>query len=83
MKKLLILSAVIALAACSKLTKENYDTLEMGMSKQEVIAVLGDPDNCSEALGTQSCIWGEEEGTNITVGFIGDNAATFSNDGLK
>lgn len=83
MKKLLLLSAVLLLAACSKLTKEDYDVLEMGMSEDEVRAVLGAPDNCSEMLGTKSCIWGNEEGTYIKVAFVGDNAATFSNNGIQ
>ncbi|BDX06397.1 DUF3862 domain-containing protein [Planctobacterium marinum] len=84
MKKLfVILGAGLLLSACSKLTKENYELLEMGMSQEEIQAVIGKPDNCSETLGTKSCIWGSEEGKNITITFIGDNATTFSNDGLQ
>ena len=84
MKKLTMLAAaVLLLVGCSKLTKENYELLEMGMSQEEVQAVIGAPDNCSETLGTKSCIWGSEEGKNITITFIGDNATTFSNDGLQ
>jgi hypothetical protein len=83
MKKLVLLAALFALSACTKLTKENYDTLEMGMTPKEVSDVLGEPDNCSEALGTKSCIWGSEDGAHIKVSFIADNAATFSNNGLE
>ncbi|WDE04867.1 DUF3862 domain-containing protein [Thalassomonas viridans] len=83
MKKILLLSAVLMLSACSKLTSENYDKLKMGMSAEEVKTILGEPDNCSEALGTKSCIWGNEEATYIKVSFVADNAATFSNNGLK
>lgn len=83
MKKLLLLSMLFTLSACSKLTKENYDMLELGMSGDEVNAVLGQPDNCSETLGTKSCIWGSEQGTFIKVSFVADNAATFSNNGIK
>lgn len=83
MKKIIVLAAVLALSACSKLTNENYDKLKMGMSEQEVKAILGGPDNCSETLGTKSCIWGKEDGAYIKVSFVGDNAATFSNNGLK
>jgi len=83
MKKIIVLAAVLALSACSKLTNDNYNKLEMGMSEQEVKAILGGPDNCSETLGTKSCIWGKEDGAYIKVSFVADNAATFSNNGLK
>lgn len=83
MKKVLVVLSVLALTACSKLSNENYDKLEMGMSLAEVEAVIGSPDNCSETLGTKSCLWGEEKGTYIKVSFVADNAATFSNNGLK
>lgn len=56
--------------------------LEMGMSQDEVKDVIGDPTNCSETLGTTSCLWGDEEGTYVKVTFVADNAATFSNNGL-
>ena len=74
---------LLAVAACSKLNKENYDMLKMGMSQEEVEAIIGAPVNCSETLGTKSCMWGNEESTFIKVSFVGDNAATFSNNGLK
>lgn len=77
------LATLVFLASCSKLTKQNYDQLELGMGLDEVKALIGEPNNCSETLGTQSCIWGEEEGTFIKVSFVADNATLFSNNGLK
>ncbi|MBA4284679.1 MAG: hypothetical protein C0434_04020 [Xanthomonadaceae bacterium] len=42
----LLLSCVIALAACSsKVTAENYDKIGPGMSRDEVHALLGKPDD--------------------------------------
>ena len=82
-KSMALVALVLSVAACSKLNKENYDLLKMGMSQEEVEAIIGSPENCSEALGTKSCLWGDEEGTYIKVSFVGDNAATFSNNGLK
>ena len=73
----------LAIAGCSKLTKENYDSLEMGMTKSEVEAVIGKADNCSEAIGTLSCLWGREESKNIKITFMADKAVTFSYDGLE
>ena len=84
LKKLAVIAVSgLLLAACSKLNKANYDMLEMGMSQDEVKAVIGEPANCSETLGTTSCLWGDEEGTYVKVTFIADNAVTFSNNGLK
>ncbi len=85
MKSKLLLLALLGLAitGCSKLTKENYDALEMGMTKSEVEAVIGKADNCSETIGTLSCLWGSEEGKNIKITFMADKAVTFSYDGLE
>ena len=44
----LLLSCVVALAACSsKVTAENYDKIGPGMSRDEVHALLGKPDDAS------------------------------------
>ena len=59
---LLVLPLILLLAACSKLTKENYEKLEAGMSQKEVNAIIGAADNCNTTLGTVSCIWGDEKG---------------------
>jgi hypothetical protein len=82
-KLLLTMVAVFALAGCSKLTKENYELLEMGMSQQEVEAIIGGADNCGNMMGTTACTWGEEGDKFIKVVFMGDKAVTFSYDGLK
>lgn len=44
----LLLSIVVALAGCtSKVTAENYDKIAPGMSRAEVHALLGKPDDSS------------------------------------
>lgn len=82
-KTLTLIASLLIISACTKLNKENYDLLKLGMSEDEVQAIIGSPDNCSETLGTKSCLWGNEKGTYIKVSFVADNAATFSNNGLK
>lgn len=82
-KTLLVVGLLLTLSACSKLTKTNYEQLEVGMSVEEIKAVLGNPDNCSETLGTDTCVWGDEEGAYIKVSFVADIALTFSNNGLN
>lgn len=79
---LLVIPMILLLAACSKLTKENYDKLEVGMSQNEVQAIIGSSDNCTTTLGTVSCVWGDEKGKHIKVRFVADAAVTFSNDAL-
>ena len=39
---------VLLLAACSKLTLENYDRLKSGMGYQEVKEILGAPANAAK-----------------------------------
>lgn len=41
--RLLALVAALAIAACSKITQENFAKIQEGMSEQEVISILGSP----------------------------------------
>ncbi|WP_028110894.1 lipoprotein [Ferrimonas futtsuensis] len=80
MKRLLWVTLLL-LAGCSKVNQQNYDKLELGMSRAEVEAVLGRADRCSGSLGTETCIWGGDH-TQIKVGFAADQAMLFSHKGL-
>ena len=77
MRNLLLISTLLLLTACSKLTNENYEQLKAGMSQEEVEAVLGSPDACSDSLATK-CTWGDENGKHISVRFVADKAVGFS-----
>ncbi|UAA38682.1 DUF3862 domain-containing protein [Paraneptunicella aestuarii] len=77
-----VVSATLLLTGCSKLNKENYDKLSMGMSLKEVEQVIGSHDECSSTLGTQSCIWGNDKAKYIKVSFVADAAVAFSSDKL-
>lgn len=79
---LLVAATALALVGCGKVNKENYDKLSVGMDYEEVTGVIGDPENCSETLGTKRCTWGDDS-KNIKVSFIANKATLFSNDGLK
>lgn len=73
-----LLIALLILAACdssSKLNQENFDRIENGMPRQDVIALLGEPTDTSslqlgELSGT-SAVW-EDGTTRITIQFIND-----------
>lgn len=36
-------AAALLLAACSKITQDNYNRIKDGMTEQEVVALLGEP----------------------------------------
>ena len=73
---------VLLLAACSKLTLENYDRLKGGMSYQEVKDILGAPSQCSEVLGVKTCTWGNDK-RYIKVNFVGNQVLLFSAEGIR
>ncbi|THF66525.1 outer membrane protein assembly factor BamE [Pseudothauera nasutitermitis] len=74
--------AVAALAGCTKLTAENYNRLKPGMSYEEVRAILGKPDSCSDLLAARNCTWGNEQ-RSINVSFVGDQAVLFQSDNIR
>ena len=78
---ILLLLGSIFIGGCSKVTLENYEKLKVGMSYEEVIAIIGAADECSEKMGTKSCVWGSGEKV-IKVKFVADNAAYFSKKGI-
>ncbi len=82
MRKLTALLMLMTLAGCSKLSMDNYQQLKTGMSYDEVTAIIGKPNSCEEALGTRSCIWGDDQ-TQIKAAFLAEKAMLFSHQGLK
>ncbi|WP_027469653.1 hypothetical protein [Deefgea rivuli] len=61
MKRFLVLAVLCLLAACSKITAENYQKVSAGMSRTEVVALLGEPTNTERGsfLGVEgeSAVW--------------------------
>ncbi len=68
----------LLLAACSKVTPDNYARVDAGMSRDEVYAILGKPDEVSgTALGSLSMsaeTW-TGGGNTIHITFGGDKGA--------
>ena len=77
-----LLVAVFLLAACSKLTMENYGRLKIGQSYDEIVAVLGQPTRCDELLGVRQCQWGDDT-RNIKIGSAANTALTLAATNLK
>ena len=44
---ILVLSALVLLAGCSKITQENFARIQDGMPEQDVLAILGQPGESS------------------------------------
>jgi len=82
-KRIILLVALVSLiSGCTRLTRENYEKLNMGMGYEEVVSILGKPDSCSDTLVTKSCMWGDEQ-KNITVSFIGNKIMLYSSKSIK
>ena len=81
--RLAALAAALALAAaCSRITHENYEKIRLGMSFQEVSAILGSPAGCDDAAGFKSCRWGDAGGS-ITVRFAADKVVLHSAENIR
>ncbi|NSL56109.1 lipoprotein [Uliginosibacterium sp. IMCC34675] len=80
-RTLCLLGAILLLAACSKITADNYAKLHAGMSLAEISAILGQPGQCSEVLLLKQCRWGDDKHY-IAVSFAADAAVSLSGQGL-
>ena len=74
--------AALLLAACSKVTIDNYNRLKTGQSYDEIVAILGQPTRCDEVIGVRQCVWGDEQ-RSIKIGFVGNAALTLAANNLK
>ena len=82
-RSIIVIFTLLIISSCSKMNMENYDKLESGMKYEEVVSIIGKPSECSETLGTRSCIWGDDKDSNIKANFINDRAIFFSHNRLK
>ena len=80
-KLILGVAVVLAVAACSKLTPENYSKVKVGMEYSEVVKIIGEPNGCSAVLNAQNCQWkdGDKE---VQVKFVADKVVFVSGKGL-
>ena len=77
-----LLVSICLLAACSKITAENYAKLKAGMEYKEVTGILGGPDRCDDITGFKSCTWGDAK-SHVTVRFAGDKVILYSAENIK
>jgi len=73
---------LLMLGGCSKVTKENYDKIKVGMKYEEVVKLIGKPEGCSDALGISSCQWKNGDAV-IDISFLSDQVTIISSKGLR
>lgn len=73
----------LLLAACSKLTAENYSRIKLGQSFEEVQALIGKPTRCDDVMTARNCTWGKEGGARVNVTFAGNAVVLFSAQNLR
>ncbi|MCG7599509.1 outer membrane protein assembly factor BamE [Halomonas sp. McH1-25] len=79
-----IVAAALGLAGCedARLTLDNYQQLQAGMSRAQVEAILGEPSECSGAVMIDNCLWGDESRF-VQAQFVAGKAMTYQYQGLK
>ena len=84
----LVLSVLLLLAACSKVTQENFAKVQDGMTEQEVAAILGSPTESSSGsilgISGTSSKWVAGDAV-ISIRFVNGKVALrgFDNPGKK
>lgn len=82
LRSLSLLIGCLLLAACSKLTQENYSKITTGMPRAQVEQLLGTPDKCSGALGVSSCTWGNDQ-RYVSIQYAADKVVLSTAEGLE
>ena len=83
----LCLALLLGVCGCggSRLTAENFDQITDGMTRQEVLALLGPPEmtNFSTMPGGREEQWYYSEGKKTaSVAFLGDSVVHYASTGL-
>jgi transcription antitermination factor NusG len=75
LKRMLLVVAAIALAACSKLTASNFEQIQNNMTPDQVKAILGEPAEIKSGgfLGFNGTVYVyRKDNTEVTVTFVQD-----------
>ncbi|MGL4995505.1 MAG: outer membrane protein assembly factor BamE domain-containing protein [Deefgea sp.] len=79
MKRYFLLALLCLLAACSKITAENYQKISAGMSREEVVAIMGEPTQAEAGsfLGIQgeTATW-QNGSINVSAQFVNNKLLT-------
>ena len=75
----LILILALALGACSKISEENFSKVQVGMTEQEVVSILGSPTESDSfnVLGISGTSWRwKNQNAVASVQFVNGKVAT-------
>ena len=81
-KTVMAMGLLLTLLGCSKLTLENYNKIESGMSFEEVTQLIGQPEQCDDVMGLRACKWGDEK-RSVSVTFAAGKVLLFASTNLK
>jgi hypothetical protein len=81
MKHIVLLTLLILLSACSPLDAQSYSQIKVGMTLEEVSALIGEPKSCNAVIGVMNCEWGDSK-TSVKVKFVQDQVIFMSAEGL-
>lgn len=73
-----VLAMALAVAACSRLTEDNFSKVQVGMTEQEVSVILGSPGESDSVniLGVSGTAWRWKSGNTVaSVQFVNGKVA--------
>jgi hypothetical protein len=73
---------LLVMLGCSKVTLDNYNKINVGMSYDEVTQLIGAPEKCNDVMGLRNCQWGDEK-RSINVSFVGGEVLLFASSNLQ
>ncbi len=77
----LFLTISLLLTGCSKVNKENYQKLQIGMTYREVCGILGKPVRKGESLSYTTYTWRDKDKI-VKVKFTNERVISFSKKGF-
>lgn len=81
-RSLCAMSLLLVMLGCSKVTLDNYNKINVGMSYDEVTQLIGAPEKCDDVMGLRNCQWGDEK-RSINVSFVRGKVLLFASSNLQ
>ena len=83
---MVLLCSILLLGCGSKVSQENFDKIQTGMTQAEVTSILGNPTESNSIafgpIGGTTSTWKENSGT-ITIQFVNDKVIAKAFSGKK
>ena len=82
MRHIMLVLVLLVFMGCSKLSKENYDKIQVGMSYAQVTDIFGKATNCDSFAGMSDCTWGDDKHY-IKVKLVADKVMFMHSQGVE